>query len=85
MQKVDNEIRRILDEQYARARKLLEDNRDKVEAMTAALLELETIDADQINDIMAGLPPRAPKPSSAPPAPRGDSSPGPEPTAPAPA
>ena len=85
MQKVDNEIRRILDEQYARARKLLEDNRDKVEAMTAALLEMETIDADQINDIMAGLPPRPPKPSSAPPAPRGDSAPGPEPTAPAPA
>jgi cell division protease FtsH len=33
----------------------LEDNRDKVEAMTAALLEYETIDADQINDIMAGI------------------------------
>ena len=60
-QKVDAEIRRILDEQYAVARKLLEDNRDKVEAMTAALLEWETIDADQINDIMAGNPPRAPK------------------------
>jgi cell division protease FtsH len=85
MQKVHIEIRRTLDEQYARARKLLEDNRDKVEAMTAALLELETIDADQINDIMAGLPPRPPKPSSAPPAPRTDSTPGPEPTAPAPA
>ena len=62
-QKVDAEIRRILDEQYAVARKLLEGNRDKVEAMTAALLEWETIDADQINDIMAGKPPRAPKPS----------------------
>ncbi|MDP2810082.1 MAG: ATP-dependent zinc metalloprotease FtsH [Rhodocyclaceae bacterium] len=85
MQKVDVEIRRMLDEQYARARRLLEDNRDKVEAMAAALLELETIDADQINDIMAGLPPRPPKPSSAPPVPRGDSAPGPEPTAPAPA
>ncbi|MSQ74132.1 MAG: cell division protein FtsH, partial [Betaproteobacteria bacterium] len=43
-------------------RKLIEANRDKVEAMTKALLELETIDADQINDIMAGLPPRPPKP-----------------------
>jgi cell division protease FtsH len=86
MQKVDIEIRRMLDEQYARARKLLEDNRDKVEAMTAALLEMETIDADQINDIMAGLPPRPPKPSSAPPAPRADSgTPGAEPNAPAPA
>lgn len=61
-QKVDAEIRRILDEQYAIARKLLEDNRDKVEAMTAALMEYETIDADQINDIMAGIPVRAPKP-----------------------
>ena len=62
-QKVDSEIRRILDEQYAVARKLLEDNRDKVEAMAAALLEWETIDADQIKDIMDGLPPRSPKPS----------------------
>ena len=63
MQKVDAEIRRIIDEQYALARKLLEDNRDKVEAMTAALLEWETIDAEQIDDIMAGKPPRPPKPS----------------------
>jgi cell division protease FtsH len=61
-QKVDAEIRRILDEQYAIARKLIEDNRDKVEAMTAALMEFETIDADQINDIMAGIPVRQPKP-----------------------
>ncbi len=61
MQTVDAEIRRIIDEQYALARKLLEENRDKVEAMTAALLELETIDADQINDIMEGKPPRPPK------------------------
>ena len=63
MQKVDAEIRRIIDEQYGLARKLLEENRDKVEAMTAALLEWETIDAEQIDDIMAGKPPRAPKPS----------------------
>ncbi len=86
MQKVDVEIRRMLDEQYARARKILEENRDKVEAMAVALLELETIDADQINDIMAGLPPRAPKPSSAIPVRRKDNDePGAEPTAPAPA
>ncbi|MFN7271628.1 MAG: ATP-dependent zinc metalloprotease FtsH, partial [Gammaproteobacteria bacterium] len=51
MQKVDGEIRRIIDEQYALARRLLESNRDKVEAMTKALLEWETIDADQIDDI----------------------------------
>jgi cell division protease FtsH len=61
-QKVDAEIRRILDEQYSIARNLLETNKDKVEAMTAALMEFETIDADQINDIMAGLPVREPKP-----------------------
>ena len=63
MQKVDAEIRRIIDEQYALARKLLEENRDKVEAMTKALLEWETIDAEQINDIMDGKLPRPPKPS----------------------
>jgi len=62
MQKVDQEIRKIIDQQYAVARKLLEDNRDKVEAMAKALLEMETIDADQISDIMAGKPPRPPKP-----------------------
>ena len=63
MQKVDAEIRRILDEQYAVATRILTEGRSKVEAMTAALLEWETIDADQIADIMAGIPPRPPKPS----------------------
>jgi len=63
-QKVDAEIRRILDEQYNRARTLLEENRDKVEAMTQALLEWETIDANQIDDIMDGKPPRPPKVST---------------------
>ncbi|MES2354922.1 MAG: ATP-dependent zinc metalloprotease FtsH [Pseudomonadota bacterium] len=63
MQKVDMEIKRIIDEQYTLGRKLLESNRDKVEVMAKALLEWETIDADQINDIMAGLPPRPPKPA----------------------
>jgi len=62
MQRVDDEIRRIIDQQYSLARKLLEDNRDKVEAMAKALLEWETIDADQINDIMSGRKPRATKP-----------------------
>ena len=60
-QKVDTEIRNILDQQYAMSRSLLERNRDKVEAMAKALLEWETIDADQINDIMAGSEPRPPK------------------------
>jgi cell division protease FtsH len=63
MQKVDSEIRRILDEQYAQAKKILTENSDKVEAMTNALLEWETIDAEQIKDIMEGRTPRPPKPS----------------------
>ena len=61
MQKVDAEIRRIIDEQYALARKLIEDNQDKMHAMAKALLDWETIDSDQIEDIMAGRDPRPPK------------------------
>ena len=61
MRKVDIEIRKIIDEQYSVARRILEENREKVEAMTAALLEWETIDADQIEDIACGRPPRPPK------------------------
>jgi cell division protease FtsH len=82
LQKVDLEIRRIIDEQYALARKILEENRDKVEAMTKALLEWETIDADQIGDIMAGRPPRPPKPLAVPSTPPSDggSRGGPEPS-----
>ncbi|WP_295003122.1 ATP-dependent zinc metalloprotease FtsH [uncultured Dechloromonas sp.] len=87
MQKVDAEIRRIIDQQYALARQLLEDNRDKVEAMTKALLEWETIDAEQIDDIMGGKPPRPPKPSqgSSRPAASNDTTGGAEPSAAAPA
>jgi len=61
MQKVDEEIRRIIDQQYALARGLLEANRDKVEAMAKALLEYETLDAEQLDDIMEGKAPRPPK------------------------
>jgi cell division protease FtsH len=74
-QKVDAEIRRILDEQYSVARKLIEKNRRKVEAMAKALLEYETIDADQINDIMAGKKVRPPKPKQIPNPPRADKGP----------
>jgi len=66
MQKVDQEIKRIIDEQYALARKLIEDNRAKVEAMAQALLEWETLDTDQIEDVMQGRLPRPPKPTSTP-------------------
>jgi len=60
-QKVDAEIRSILDEQYALARRLLEEHRDKVDVMAKALLEWETLDADQVNDIMNGDEPRPPR------------------------
>jgi len=86
MQKVDAEIGRIIEQQYALARKMLEENRDKVEAMAQALLEWETLDAEQIDDIMAGKPPRPPKPTqSAPRASTPNDTPGAEPSAPAPA
>ena len=60
-QKVDAEIRRILDEQYGVARQILETKRDRVEAMAAALLEWETIDAEQVKAIMEGREPDPPK------------------------
>ena len=61
MQKVDSEIRRIIDNQYALARRLIEESQDKMHVMAQALLEWETIDADQIEDIMNGRPPKPPK------------------------
>jgi cell division protease FtsH len=70
MQKVDAEIRRIVDQQYALARKVIEDHRDRVETMAKALLEWETLDSDQINDIMDGRAPRPPKPTQPPSQPR---------------
>jgi len=57
---VDKEIRRIIDEEYARARTIIEENSDKVEKMAKALIEWETLDAEQIDDIMAGRDPRPP-------------------------
>ena len=80
MQKVDAEIRRIIDQQYALAKQILLDNRDKVEVMAKTLLEWETIDAEQIEDIMQGRAPRSPKPSVTTPPPSG----GDKPSAPAP-
>jgi len=59
-QLVDAEIRRIIDEQYGRARRIIEENQDKVEIMASTLLEWETLDTDQINDIMEGRKPRPP-------------------------
>ena len=57
---IDTEVRKIIDECYGRAEKILEDNREKLEMMKDALMEYETIDADQIDDIMNGEKPRPP-------------------------
>ncbi|GGH89243.1 ATP-dependent metalloprotease [Pseudomonas fluvialis] len=58
---IDQEVRRIIDQSYATARRLLEDNRDKLDMMAEALMKFETIDAEQIDDIMSGRPPREPR------------------------
>ena len=58
MEKVDAEVRRIIDEQYAIARKLIESHQEEMHKMAHALLEWETIDAEQIDDIMNGKDPR---------------------------
>ncbi len=58
---IDAEVRSLLDTCYQRATKILEENRDKLEIMKDALMEYETIDADQIDDIMEGRKPRPPK------------------------
>lgn len=59
--KIDTEVRSIIDKCYATAQSLLEENRDKLDAMAETLLEYETIDRDQIDDIMNGRTPRPPK------------------------
>jgi len=59
-EKVECEISRIINEQYARARKIIESNRDKIEAMAAALLEWETLESAQVDEIMRGEKPTPP-------------------------
>ena len=58
---IDSEVRSIIDQCYATAKQLLTDNRDKLDAMAEALMKYETIDADQIDDIMSGRTPREPR------------------------
>ncbi|MBT3520138.1 MAG: ATP-dependent zinc metalloprotease FtsH [Gammaproteobacteria bacterium] len=58
---IDNEIRLLVNNSYERATKMIKDNIDKLHAMTDALMTYETIDKDQIDDIMAGIKPRPPK------------------------
>ena len=61
---IDEEIRSVVDRNYRRSEQLLRDNLDKLHAMADALIKYETIDSDQIDDIMAGKPPREPVDSS---------------------
>lgn len=58
---IDEEVRRIVDDTYARAKKLLEDNRDILEAMKNALMEYETIDSEQVDDLMERRKVRPPR------------------------
>ncbi|NMZ78460.1 ATP-dependent zinc metalloprotease FtsH [Pseudomonas mandelii] len=58
---IDSEVRSIIDQCYGTAKQILTDNRDKLDAMADALMKYETIDADQIDDIMAGRTPREPR------------------------
>ncbi len=58
---IDSEVKTIIDTCYKRSQKMLNENLDKLHEMASALLKYETIDANQIDDIMAGAKPRAPK------------------------
>jgi len=60
-EEIDREVRAIIDGCYGRAKQILEDNRDKLDLMADALMQYETIDASQIDDIMGGHKPRPPK------------------------
>ena len=57
---IDKEVRKIVDDCYDKAQNLLTDNRSLLELMKDALIEFETIDSDQIDDIMSGKKPRPP-------------------------
>ena len=63
-EKVEKEVSRIIEQQYHRARQIIEENRDKVEIMAKALLEWETLDAAQVDEVMAGKQPTPPPPES---------------------
>ena len=58
---IDEEVRNIIDRNYQRAKRLLTENMERLHSMAKALIKYETVDIDQIDDIMAGRPPRPPK------------------------
>ncbi len=58
---IDEEIRSLIERNYQRTKGLLQENMTKLHTMAAALIKYETIDAEQIDDIMAGREPRPPE------------------------
>ena len=58
---IDEEVRRVIDSNYQRAYKILQGNMDKLQTMSEALIKYETIDEEQIRDIMEGRVPRPPR------------------------
>ncbi len=72
---IDNEIRSIIDRCYSRARDLLIEHRGRLDAMAAALMQYETLDSDQIHDVMQDQPVRAPREWSLNDAPAAESTP----------
>ena len=75
---IDEEVRRIVDECYSEAERLLTENMDKLHVMSDALMEFETLSSDQLDDIMAGAKPRHPSdlpPSDRPTPPSAEQSP----------
>jgi len=72
---IDLEVRSIIDSCYDEAKQLLEDNIDKLHMMADALMEFETINSEQIDDIMAGAKPRHPSDTPKPPSSGENSSP----------
>ncbi|AGA91272.1 ATP-dependent metalloprotease FtsH [Thioflavicoccus mobilis 8321] len=58
---IDEEVRTIIEQEYGRAREILTENMDKLHAMAEALMKYETIDSDQIDDIMSGRQARPPR------------------------
>lgn len=60
-QRIDEEVRNIIDTCYETAKQILVDNRDKLDLMAEALMKYETIDRHMIDDIMEGRAPRPPK------------------------
>lgn len=59
--RLDKEVRKVIDGCYAQAKQILEENRDKLDAMADALMKYETIDSTQLKDIMEGREPRPPE------------------------